>query len=91
MRQQGDNQLIKMLNNIRIAKLDDDDDDDIATLKSKFIDPSIANLQSDTLHIFAENAPADIHHLAKLEALDSPLHNIPSVDLIPKNVSPQKN
>ena len=88
MRQQGDNQLIKMLNNIRIAKLDDDDD--IATLKSKFIDPSIANLQSDTLHIFAENAPADRHNLAKLEAFDSPLHNIPSVDLIPKNVSPQK-
>ena len=40
-----------MLNNIRIAKLDDDDDD-TATLKSKFIDPSIANLQSDTLHNF---------------------------------------
>ena len=77
-----------MLNNIRIAKLDDDDD--IAILKSKFIDPSIANLQSDTLHIFAENALADRHNLAKLEAFDSPLHNIPSIDLIPKNVSPQK-
>ena len=50
MQQQGYNQLIKMLNNIRIAKLDDDD---TATLKSKFIDPSIANLQSDTLHNFA--------------------------------------
>ena len=35
MRQQGDIQVIKMVNNIRIAKLDDDD---IATLKSKFID-----------------------------------------------------
>ena len=76
-----------MLNNIRITKLDDDD---TVTLKSKFIGPSIANIQSDTLHTFAENAPADKHNLAKLEALDSPLHNILSIDQIPKNVSPQK-
>ena len=87
MRKQGDNQLIRILNNIRIATLDDDD---TATLKSKFIDLRIANLQKDTLHIFTENAPADTHNLAKLEALDSPLHNIPSIDLIPKNISPQK-
>ena len=39
-----------MLNNIRIAKLDDND---TAKFKSKSIDPSIANLQSDTLHDFA--------------------------------------
>ena len=71
----------------QIPKLDDDD---IAILKSKFIDPSIANLQSNTLHNFAENAPADTHKIAKLEALDSPLHNKPSIDLIPKNLSPQK-
>ena len=83
-----------MLNNIRITKLDDDDDDDddddTVTLRSKFIDPNIANLESDTLHTFAENAPANKHNLAKLEALDSPLRNILSIDQIPKNVSPQK-
>lgn len=55
MRQQG-YQLIKMLNNTRLAKLDDDY---AVTLKSKFIDPGIANLQSDTLHVFAETAPLD--------------------------------
>ena len=49
-----------------------------------------ANLQKEALHIFAENAPADTLNLAKLEALDSPLHNIPSIDLIPKNLSPKK-
>ena len=76
-----------MLNNIRIGTLDDDD---TATLKSKFVDASITNLQSHALHIFAENAPADRHNLAKLEALGSPLLNIQSIDLIPKNVSPQK-
>ena len=86
VRQQGDNQLMKMLNNIRIGTLDDDD---TATLKSKFVDASIINLQSHTLHIFAENAPADRHNLAKLEALGSPLLNIPSI-VSPKNVSPQK-
>ena len=39
MRHQGNNHLIKMLNNIRIATLDDDD---TVTLKSKFVDPSTA-------------------------------------------------
>ena len=55
-----------MLNNIKIAALDDND---TAVLKSKFVDSSIANLQSDTLHIFAENTPVDTHNLAKLEVL----------------------
>ena len=91
MCQQGDNQLIKILNNVRIAKLAPKlDDDDTAKLKWKFIDPSIANLQTDTLHTFAENAPADTQNLAKLEALDSPLYNIPPINRIPKNVSSQK-
>ena len=76
-----------MLNNTRLAKLDDDY---AVTLKSKFIDPGIANLQSDTLHIFAENALPDTNNLVKLEALESLLHDIPSIDLMPKNISPQK-
>ena len=79
--------MIKLLNNIRLAKLDDYY---TVTLKSKFIGPGIENLKSDTLHIFAENAPADTHNLAKLVALDSPLHNIPCLDLLPKNISLQK-
>ena len=92
MCQQGDNQLIKILNNVRIAKLAPKlDDDDTAKLKLKFIDPSIANLQIDTLHTFTENAPADTHNLAKLEALDSPLYNIPPINRAPKNVSSQKS
>ena len=92
MCQQGDNQLIKILNNVRIAKLAPKlDDDDTAKLKLKFIDPSIANLQIDTLHTFAENAPADTQNLAKLEALDSPLYNIPPINRAPKNVSSQKS
>ena len=91
MCQQGDNQLIKILNNVRIAKLAPKlDDDDTAKLKLKFIDPSIANLQIDTLHTFTENASADTHNLAKLEALDSPLYNIPPINRAPKNVSSQK-
>ena len=36
------------------------------TLKTKFVDPSIANLQSDTLHTFAENLTGHPHILAKL-------------------------
>lgn len=45
MQQQGDNQLIKMVNIIRIVTLDDDDDDDDTVIfKWKFVDPTIANL-----------------------------------------------
>lgn len=75
-----------MLNNIRIAILDDH----TAILKSKFVGPTIANLQSDAINIFAKNAPADRHNLVKLEVVDSLLHNISCIDLISKNVSPQK-
>ena len=83
IQKQGNNQLIKILNCNRIAKLDDED---TATLKYKFIDPITANLQNDTLHIFAENASADTHNLANLEVLDSLLHNMSSIILTPKNV-----
>ena len=45
MQQQGDNQLIKMVNIVRIVTLDDDDDDDDTVIfKWKFVDPTIANL-----------------------------------------------
>ena len=47
MQQQGDNQLIKMVNIVRIVTLDDDDDDDdddTVIFKWKFVDPTIANL-----------------------------------------------
>ena len=37
-----------------------------------------------------KNRPADTHNLATLEAFDSSWHNIPFIDLIFKNVSPQK-
>ena len=80
MEQQVDKPLVKMLNNIRIATLNDDA---IVTLKSKFVDPSIADLQSDTLHIFTENVQSDTRNIVKLETLDNPLHNIPSIDLVP--------
>ena len=47
MQQQGDNQLIKMVNNVRIVTLDDDDDDDddddTVIFKWKFVDPTIAS------------------------------------------------
>lgn len=44
MQQQGDNQLIKMVNNVRIVTLDDDDDDDDTVIfKWKFVDPTIAS------------------------------------------------
>lgn len=44
MQQQGDNQLIKMVNNVRIVTLDDDDDDDDTVIfKWKSVDPTIAS------------------------------------------------
>ena len=79
--------MIKTLNNIRIATLDDNN---AATLKSKFFDLSIADLQNDAINIFAKNAPEDTYNLPKLEALDTPFLNMPIIGPIPKNVSSQK-
>ena len=44
----------------------------------------------DALHIFAENANDNQHNVKMLQLIESPLHKIPEVDLLPKNIPRQK-
>lgn len=80
MRQQGHDIFINLLNNVRTGQLTSAD---VNLLRSRIIniDPS-----ADTLHIFAENAPAKLYNDSKLELLEGRCHFIPAMDEIPENV-----
>ena len=41
----------------------------------------------DALHIFAENAPANIHNVNLLNSISSEMYSITAIDSIPKNVA----
>ena len=41
----------------------------------------------DALHIFAENAPANIHNVDLLNSISSEMYSITAIDSIPKNVA----
>ena len=42
------------------------------------------------MHIFAENAPANIHNVNLLNSINSERYSITAIDSIPKNVAPSK-
>ena len=86
MRQQGDNNFINLLNHVRTADLDDYD---VSILKSRFVLPT-ESYPKDALHIFAENAPANIHNVNLLNSINSERYSITAIDSIPKNVAPSK-
>ena len=44
----------------------------------------------DALHIFAENANANLYNLKMLQLIESPLHMIPAINFLPKNIPQQK-
>ena len=60
MRQNGDSQLIDLLNKVRIASLNETDEQ---LLKSRFVVSTYINYPFEALHIFAENKPAHSHNL----------------------------
>ena len=41
----------------------------------------------DALHIFGENAPANIHNVNLLNSISSEMYSITAIDSIPKNVA----
>ena len=86
MRQQGDNNFINLLNHVRTADLDDYD---VSILKSRFVLPT-ESYPKDALHIFAENAPANIHNVNLLNSINSETYSITAIDSIPKNVALSK-
>ena len=62
MRQKGDDTFIDLLNNARIATLNDADE---KLLKSRFVQKDNVDYPTDVLHIFAENSAADQHNSAR--------------------------
>ena len=81
MRQCGDDKLFDLLNHFRISELDNND---VSLLKLKFVRPK------NSLHMFAENVPANTHNMTMLNSIDSELYKIWAVDNIPKNVVSSK-
>ena len=67
MRQRGDGNFIDLLNHVRIAELNDSD---VSLHRSKFIKPNDKYPQ-DALHIFAENAPANMHNITILNSIEN--------------------
>ena len=87
MRQREDSQLIDLLNQVRVADIKPTD---IELLELRVIQPLNDQYPHDVVHIFAENYTANQHNLKMLQLIESPLHMIPAIDLLPKNISQQK-
>ena len=75
-----------LLNHVRTADLDDYD---VSISKSRFVLPT-ESYPKDGLHIFAENAPANIHNVNLLNSINSEMYSITVIDSIPKNVAYSK-
>ena len=84
MRQQ---EIINLLNHVRVADLKPTD---IELLEQMFIQPLNDQYPHDALHILTENATANQHNLKVLHLTEIPLHMIPVIDLLPKNIPRQK-
>ena len=86
MRQKDDKAFTELLDRIRTAS---HTEDDIKVIQSRCIDPSDPHYPSDTLHIWAENAPVDEHNERKLETIQTQLYILKAKDQYPKNVNKQ--
>ena len=82
MRQVGDNTLIEVLNKIRVGNIDDFADN---VLASRVFSTESDSFPSNTLCIYAENEPANLHNKEMLSKVDSSLVLIKAVDVFPKN------
>ena len=82
MRQQGHNEMIDVLNEIRVGTVDTSIDN---LLQSRFIDINNPSYPVNAVHIFAENALANAHNEYMLNRLTSPLITIHAIDELPSN------
>ena len=82
MRQQGHNEMIDMLNKIRVGTIDISVEN---LLQSRFVDVNNPAYPVNATHIFAENAPANDHNENMLNRLISPLIIIQAIDELPSN------
>ena len=84
IRQKGDNNLIEMLNKVRVSELDNQTE---KLMWSKFILKMDPNYPKDALPIFAENNRVRRYNNHMLSLNSNSLYNINANDIIPKNVS----
>ena len=63
--------------------------DDIKCIQSRAITAGDEDYPSDTLHIFAENAPLDEYNVTRLEQIQSPQYKLKAFDQIPPHVRKQ--
>ena len=81
-RQRGENTLIEVLNKIRVGNIDDFADN---VLASRVVSTESDSFPSNTLCIYAENEPANLHNKEMLSKVDSSFVLIKAVDVFPKN------
>ena len=79
MRQRGDQELIKLLNNIRTGNITEKDEN---ILKSKFIEKSDHNYCNEAFHMWAENDPVEKHNKKILASLPGAEYMISAIDKI---------
>ena len=75
------------MNHVRVVDLKPTD---IELFEPMFIQPLNGQYPHDALHILTENAAANQHNLKVLQLTEIPLHMIPVIDLLPKNIPRQK-
>lgn len=81
MRQRDVIAFIDLLNQVRVGDLDEEHK---KLLKTRFISKNILDYPSESIHIFAENAPADQYNSEMLDKLPTTIHNIFPLDELPK-------
>ena len=87
MRQRGDDTLIDLLNNVRIAR---PQPSDLKLLQSKPFSTAGRDLHHEKLHIFAENAFANVHNQKMLEAINDEMCVVSAIDILPTNIASQR-
>ena len=83
LRQMGDTRLIEMLNKIRVGDVDDAVE---SLLKSRLAVQKKISYPIDSLHLFAENAPADAQNKLMINQLNSECFLIKATDKFPTNL-----
>ena len=84
MRQRGDDTLIDLLNNVRIAR---PQPSDLTLLQSKTFSTAGRDFHYESLHIFAENTFVNVHKQKMLEVINDEMCVVPPIDILPKSIT----
>ena len=87
MRQRGDSLFIQLLNQIRIGEPTPEDED---VFQSRSISKNNRVYPINELHMFAENAPAQLHNDEMLTKINSTLYSILAIDDLPPDKIPAR-